>query len=69
MNTMNEFTAGYVTLPRREYEDLVRAKIERDVLETVIQEEGGYTIEKVSRALKLSRDPAVAKAEGNGDAE
>lgn len=67
---MNEFAFGYATLSRREYEELIRAKVERDVLETIIQEEGGYTIEKVARALKLSRESAETTAtEGDGDAE
>lgn len=63
---------GFVLVPQDRYEELIRAEIERDVLEATIEGENSYNVDKVLKAIKAARNKRywVKKPEAaNVDAE
>lgn len=47
---------GFVLVPQDRYEELIRAEIERDVLEATIEGENSYNAERVLKAIKAARN-------------
>lgn len=47
---------GFVLVPQDRYEELIRAEIERDVLEATIEGENSYNVERVLKAIKAARN-------------
>lgn len=63
---------GFVLVPQDRYEELIRAEIERDVLEATIEGENSYNVDRVLKAIKAARNRLywVKKSEAeNVDAE
>lgn len=61
---------GFVLVPQDRFEELVRAKAERDVLEVVILGNKSYNVDVVMAAIKKARNKALlGKPEVEGDAQ
>ena len=61
---------GFVLVPQDRFEELVRAEVERDVLEVVILGDKGYNVDVVMAAIKNARNKVLlGKPEVGGDAQ
>ena len=46
---------GFVLVPQDRYEELVRAELERDVLEATIMGENSFNVDRVMAAIRTAR--------------